>query len=142
MDATTLARFQFGFISAFHFLFPALTMGLALIIYILKLIAFKTKQDAYNQAARFWAKVFGINFAVGVVTGIPLEFQFGTNWAQFSNYAGGVIGLTLAMEGMFAFFAESVFLGMFLYGEKKLSEKGHLFTSFMVFIGSWRWFER
>jgi len=137
MDAVTWGRFQFGLLATFHYLFPALTMGLALIIFILKLIAYRRKDEAYNRAAQFWARIFGINFAVGVVTGIPLEFQFGTNWAQFSNFAGGVIGLTLALEGMFAFFAESAFLGLFLYGAKKLTPKMHLLTSFMVFAGSW-----
>jgi cytochrome d ubiquinol oxidase subunit I len=92
---------------------------------------------AYNRAARFWAKVFGINFVLGVVTGIPMEFQFGTNWSHFSKFAGGVIGQTLAMEGTFAFFLESAFLGLFLYGEKKLSPKMHWFSAFMVFFGSW-----
>ena len=137
MDSTNWSRFQFGFVASFHYLFPALTMGLALIIFILKLIAFKKNDSGYDRAAQFWARIFGINFVVGVATGIPLEFQFGTNWAQFSNFAGGVIGLTLALEGMFAFFAESAFLGLFLYGEKKLGPKGHLLASFMVFIGSW-----
>jgi len=112
-------------------------MGLALLVFLLKLRAYKTDDSATAEAARFWAKIFGINFAVGVVTGIPLEFQFGTNWAQFSNFSGGVIGLTLAMEGLFAFFAESVFLGLFLYGEKRLSKKAHLVSSLMVFLGSW-----
>ena len=137
MDATTWSRFQFGFLATFHYLFPMLTMGLALILFIFKLIAYKRSDPAYDEAARFWSKIFGINFVVGVVTGIPLEFQFGTNWAQFSNYAGGVIGLTLALEGMFAFFAESAFLGLFLFGEKRLSKKGHLVSAFMVFLGSW-----
>jgi len=137
MDATTWGRFQFGFLATFHYLFPMLTMGLALIIFILKLIAYRTNNAAYGEAARFWAKIFGINFVVGVVTGIPLEFQFGTNWARFSNFSGGVIGLTLALEGLFAFFAESAFLGLFLYGEKRLSPKKHLLASFMVFAGSW-----
>lgn len=137
MEAVSWNRIQFGFLVTYHYLFPMLTMGLALIIFILKLIAYRRKDDAYNRAAQFWAKIFGINFVVGVVTGIPLEFQFGTNWAKFSTYAGGVIGLTLALEGLFAFFAESAFLGLFLYGEKRLSPKMHLLTSFMVFIGSW-----
>ena len=137
MDSNTWGRFQFGFLATFHYLFPMLTMGLALIIFILKLIAYRKNDEAYNQAARFWAKIFGINFVIGVVTGIPLEFQFGTNWARFSNFSGGVIGLTLALEGLFAFFAESAFLGLFLYGEKRLGPKKHLIASFMVFIGSW-----
>jgi cytochrome d ubiquinol oxidase subunit I len=87
--------------------------------------------------ARFWARIFAINFAVGIVTGIPLEFQFGTNWARFSSYSGGVIGMTLAMEGMFAFIAESAFLGVFLYGEKKLGPRAHLVAAIMLFVGSW-----
>jgi cytochrome d ubiquinol oxidase subunit I len=87
--------------------------------------------------ARFWAKIFGVNFAFGVVTGIPMEFQFGTNWAAFSNYAGGVIGTTLAMEGMFAFFAESVFLGLFLFARDRVSPRVHWIAAIMVFAGSW-----
>ena len=137
MDAVSWSRFQFGFLVTYHYLFPTLTMGLALIIFVMKLIAYRRQDETYNRAAQFWARIFGINFAVGVVTGIPLEFQFGTNWAGFSNYAGGVIGLTLALEGLFAFFAESAFLGLFLYGEKRLAPKWHLFASFMVFAGSW-----
>jgi cytochrome d ubiquinol oxidase subunit I len=112
-------------------------MGLALIIVVLKAMALRKNDEKYNDAARFWAKIFAINFVMGVVTGIPMEFQFGTNWGRFSNYAGGVIGLTLAMEGLFAFFAESAFLGLFLFGEKKLGPKGHLIAAFMVFLGSW-----
>ena len=112
-------------------------MGLAPLIVVLKTLAIRKNDETYNQAARFWAKIFGINFAIGVVTGIPMEFQFGTNWSHFSRYAGGVIGQTLAMEGCFAFFLESTFLGLFLYGEKRLSRGMHWFASLMVFIGSW-----
>jgi cytochrome d ubiquinol oxidase subunit I len=103
----------------------------------MKWIALRKKNELYNNAARFWAKIFAVNFAVGVVTGIPMEFQFGTNWARFSTFAGGVIGQTLAMEGMFAFFLESGFLGLFLFGEKRLGPKLHFFAAFMVFAGSW-----
>jgi cytochrome d ubiquinol oxidase subunit I len=137
MDAVTWNRFQFGFLVTYHYLFPQLTMGLALIIFILKIVALRKNDPQYDAAAQFWAKIFGINFAVGVVTGIPMEFQFGTNWGLFSNYAGGVIGLTLALEGLFAFFAESAFLGLFLYGREKLGPKLHLLSAFMVFAGSW-----
>lgn len=137
MDALSWNRFQFGFTITYHYLFPQLTMGLALLIVIFKAIANKTGNQVFADSARFWARIFGINFAVGVVTGIPMEFQFGTNWAQFSKYAGGVIGLTLALEGMFAFFAESAFLGLFLFGEKKLSPRAHMFSAVMVFLGSW-----
>lgn len=112
-------------------------MGLALLILIFKVAAMRTGSETYNEVARFWAKIFGINFAMGVVTGIPMEFQFGTNWARFSDFSGGVIGLTLAMEGMFAFFAESAFLGLFLFGEKRFGPKVHFFSAFMLFLGSW-----
>ncbi len=93
---------------------------------VLKTLALRRNDETYNQAARFWARIFGINFVIGVVTGIPMEFQFGTNWSHFSRFAGGVIGQTLAMEGMFAFFLESAFLGLFLYGEKRLEPAGAL----------------
>jgi len=138
MDSALLIhRLQFAFTVTFHYLFPQLTMGLAPLIVILKTLAIRTNDETYNQAAKFWAKIFGINFAIGVVTGIPMEFQFGTNWSHFSRFAGGVIGQTLAMEGCFAFFLESTFLGLFLYGEKRLSRGMHWFSALMVFIGSW-----
>src|SRR5262245_54386650 len=137
MDATTWSRFQFGFTLTYHYLFPQLTMGLALLIVVFKGLALWKQDGVYNDASRFWARIFGINFVVGVVTGIPMEFQFGTNWARFSNFAGGVIGLTLALEGMFAFFAESAFLGLFLFGEQRLGPKKHFLTAVMVFLGSW-----
>jgi cytochrome d ubiquinol oxidase subunit I len=137
MNDLTWSRFQFGFTITYHYLFPQLTMGLALLIVVFKALALRRKDERYNEVARFWARIFGINFAVGVVTGIPMEFQFGTNWGRFSNFAGGVIGLTLAMEAMFAFFAESAFLGLFLFGEKRLGPRGHLGAALMVFLGSW-----
>ena len=137
LDALNVHRLHFAFTVTYHYLFPQLTMGLALLILILKTLALRTGDEHYNRAARFWAKIFGINFAMGVVTGIPMEFQFGTNWAQFSRAAGGVIGQTLAMEGVFSFFLESSFLGLFLFGEKKLGPRGHWFSAFMVFLGSW-----
>jgi len=136
-SALLVDRLQFAFTVTFHYLFPQLTMGLAPLIVALKTLYLRTNDERYNQAARFWAKIFGINFAIGVVTGIPMEFQFGTNWAHFSRFAGGVIGQTLAMEGMFAFFLESAFLGLFLYGEKKLGRWGHWTASLLVFLGSW-----
>jgi len=130
-------RLQFAFTITFHYLFPQLTMGLALLIVILKTIGLRTGDLRYDAAARFWIKIFGINFAVGVVTGIPMEFQFGTNWANFSKYAGGVIGHTLAMEGMFAFFLESTFLGLLIFGERRLGRRGHYFAALALFAGSW-----
>ena len=136
-SALTMDRLQFAFTIMYHYLFPQLTMGLALLIVILKALALRKNDEFYNRSARFWAKIFAINFAMGVVTGIPMEFQFGTNWARFSTFAGGVIGQTLAMEGVFAFFLESSFLGLFLFGEKKLGPKGHFLAAVMVFLGSW-----
>jgi cytochrome d ubiquinol oxidase subunit I len=138
MDSALLVhRLHFAFTVTYHYLFPQLTMGLAPLIVLLKTLAIWKNDDSYNKAARFWAKIFGINFIFGVITGIPMEFQFGTNWSQFSKYAGGVIGQTLAMEGTFAFFLESAFLGLFLYGEKRLSKTMHWFAGFMVFLGAW-----
>lgn len=137
MNAVMWSRLQFAFTITYHYLFPQLTMGLALLLVVMKGLALKTKHPHWDELARFWGRIFALNFAVGVVTGIPMEFQFGTNWARFSNTAGGVIGLTLAMEGLFAFFAESAFLGLFLFGEKKLGPRGHFFATFMVFLGSW-----
>ncbi|MGP0072546.1 MAG: cytochrome ubiquinol oxidase subunit I [Bryobacteraceae bacterium] len=136
-SALAVDRLHFAFTVTFHYLFPQLTMGLALLIVILKTIALRTGNASYSEAARFWVKIFAINFAVGVVTGIPMEFQFGTNWARFSRDAGGVIGQTLAMEGVFSFFIESTFLGLFIFGEKQLSPKMHWVTAFLVFFGSW-----
>ncbi|MDE3197838.1 MAG: cytochrome ubiquinol oxidase subunit I [Acidobacteriota bacterium] len=136
-SALALDRIHFAFTVTFHYIFPQLTMGLALLLVILKTMALRSGNQHYNQAARFWAKIFAINFAIGVVTGIPMEFQFGTNWARFSKAAGGVIGQTLAMEGMFSFFLESTFLGLFIYGEKRLSPKLHWLSGVAVWLGSW-----
>ncbi|MGZ3698891.1 MAG: cytochrome ubiquinol oxidase subunit I [Bdellovibrionota bacterium] len=137
MDALTLHRLHFAFTITFHYLFPQLTMGLSLLLVVLKTLALRTKNAQFNDAARFWAKIFAINFAIGVVTGIPMEFQFGTNWSRFSELSGGVIGQPLAMEGVFSFFLESTFLGVFLYAEKKLSPIQHWGACFLVFLGSW-----
>jgi len=135
--AVGVDRLQFAFTVTFHYIFPQLTMGLALLLVYLKTKALRTGDEHYNRAARFWARIFAINFAVGVVTGIPMEFQFGTNWAHFSRSAGGVIGQTLAMEGIFSFFLESSFLGLFLFGEKRLGRIGHWWAAFLVWLGSW-----
>lgn len=136
-NALTIDRLHFAFTVTYHYLFPQLTMGLAPLIVILKSMALWKKDERYNRAARFWAKIFAINFLLGVITGIPMEFQFGTNWARFSHFSGGVIATTLAMEGVFAFFLESSFLGLFLYGEKRIGPKWHWFSALMVFLGSW-----
>src|SRR5678816_4530236 len=137
MDANTLDRIQFAFTITYHYLFPQLTMGLAPLIVIFKLLAIRKNDERWNDTARFWGKILGITFLFGVVTGIPMEFQFGTNWAAFSRYAGGVIGQTLAMEGTFAFFLESSFLGLLIFGEHRLSRRGHFFAAVALFAGSW-----
>ena len=136
-DPAFWSRLQFGFTLTYHYLFPQLTMGLAWFLVYWKWRALRTGDEKFNQAARFWAKIFGLNFAVGVVTGIPMEFQFGTNWADFSRYAGGVIGQTLAMEGMFAFFLESAFIGALIWGEKRLGPRAHFAAAVAVATGSW-----
>lgn len=130
-------RMQFAFTITFHYLFPQLTMGLSLLIVYFKWKFLRTQLEQYNDASKFWMKIFALNFVMGVVTGIPMEFQFGTNWAKFSELTGGIIGQTLAMEGMFSFFLESSFLGLFLFGEKLLGHKLHFLTGFLVFLGSW-----
>jgi len=136
-DALLVHRIHFAFTITFHYLFPQLTMGLAPLIVILKTLYLRTGNALYNRAAAFWARVFGINFLMGVVTGIPMEFQFGTNWAEFSRVTGNVIGTPLVMEGVFSFFLESAFLGLFLFGERRLSRWGHWWAGFAVFAGSW-----
>jgi len=130
-------RLQFAFTITFHYIFPQLTMGLSLIIVFFKGQYLRTKLEKYNTAAKFLMKIFAINFTMGVVTGIPLEFQFGTNWAKFSELTGGIIGQTLAMEGLFSFFLESSFLALFIFGEKLMGQKLHFLTGFLVFLGSW-----
>jgi cytochrome d ubiquinol oxidase subunit I len=136
-DPTLVSRFQFAFTIAYHYLFPQLTMGLALLLVVLKTLYLLRRDDRFNTAARFWARIFAITFIMGVVTGIPMEFQFGTNWARFSAFAGDIIAQTLAMEGAFAFFMESAFLGIFLFGENVFGQKLHWFSALMVFVGTW-----
>ena len=130
-------RLQFAFTIVYHYLFPQLTMGLALLIAIMKVIGLTSGEPRWDDAARFWIRIFAINFGVGVVTGLPMEFQFGTNWARFSSLAGAVIGQTLAMEGMFAFFLESTFLGLLVFGERRLGRRGHVAAAIALLLGSW-----
>jgi len=137
MTAEIIHRLHFAFTITFHYLFPQLTMGLALLIVALKTVALRTGSETWDRAARFWGRIFAINFVMGVVTGIPMEFEFGTNWARFARLSGGVIGQPLAMEGVFSFFLESAFLGLFLYGEKRISPRMHWFSALMVWLGSW-----
>lgn len=136
-DALFIHRIHFAFTITYHYIFPQLTMGLAPLIVILKTLGLRTNNAVYDDAARFWTKIFGLNFLAGVVTGIPMEFQFGTNWSRFSQSTGGVIAGPVAMEGVFSFFLESAFLGMFLFGEKRLGRIAHWWAGFLVFLGSW-----
>ncbi len=136
MDAVFASRIQFAFTVMFHYLFPVLTMGLGVFIALLSTMYLATQDERYSSAARFWAKIFAINFAIGVVTGIPLEFEFGTNWSRFSSFGGGVFGQTLPLEGVYAFFLESGFLGLFLFGEGKVSRVVHWLAGVGVAAGS------
>ena len=135
-DAAVAARWQFAVTIMFHYLFPVLTIGLGVLIAVLKTIEIRSGNAVYGHAARFWARVFAVTFATGVVTGIPMEFQFGTNWARFSHMAGPVVGQTLFMEGVFAFFAESSFLGVLLFGEGRVSRQIHWLSAIMVAVGA------
>lgn len=136
-DALLLSRLQFAFTITYHYLFPQLTMGLALFVFVMKSVYLRTRNEAYNSAARFWGKIFAVTFIMGVVTGIPMEFQFGTNWAQLSEFSGDIIAQTLAMEGAFAFFLESAFVGLFLFGERRFGQRVHWFSSLMILLGTW-----
>jgi cytochrome d ubiquinol oxidase subunit I len=135
-SAVIAGRVQFAFTIMFHYLFPILTIGLGVLIGVLKSVEFFGGRTEYGHAARFWARIFAITFGAGVVTGIPMEFQFGTNWARFSHFAGPVIGQTLFMEGVFAFFAESSFLGVFLLGEGRVRPVVHWLSALMVGCGA------
>ena len=138
MDALLVDRLQFAFTIMFHYLFPITTMGLAPFVagYTFKAARDPDDKDA-ARAAAFWTKIFAINFAIGVVTGIPMEFQFGTNWATFSARSGSVVGQTLALEGVYAFFLESVFLGILLYGKRYVPAGFHAAAAILVALGSW-----
>ena len=136
-DALILSRLQFAMTIGYHYIFPQLSMGLALLVFVLKSVYMRSGNEAWNKSARFWGKIFAVTFVIGVVTGIPMEFQFGTNWSAFSKFAGDIIAQTLAMEGAFAFFLESAFVGLFLFGERRFGQKVHWFSSLMVFLGTW-----
>jgi cytochrome d ubiquinol oxidase subunit I len=136
MDVVMLSRLQFALTIMFHYLFPPLTIGLGIIIAYLEGMFLWKKDQAYMDAARFWTGIFGINFAIGVATGIVMEFEFGTNWAMYSRFVGDVFGSALAAEGIFAFFLESGFLAILVYGHDRVSPAFHFFAACMVAIGS------
>lgn len=136
MDPVLLARLQFGFTAAFHFIYPQITIGMAWLLVWMMVRYARRRDDFSRKLAQFWMRVFAVSFAVGVATGLVMEFEFGTNWAAYSRVVGDVFGAPLAAEGLLAFFLESTFLGVMLFGWKKLSPKVHLLSSFLVAFGS------
>jgi len=136
MDVEILSRIQFAFTVGFHFLFPPLTIGLGVNLVIISALWLKTRNPIYHNMGRFWTKVFGLIFAIGVATGIVMEFQFGTNWATYSRFVGDVFGSPLAIEGIYAFFLESGFLAILLFGWNKVGPKLHFFSTCMVALGA------
>jgi cytochrome bd ubiquinol oxidase subunit I len=135
-DVVTLSRLQFAVTALYHFLFVPLTIGLSMILVIMEAVYVMTDREIWKRMTRFWGVLFGINFAMGVATGITMEFQFGTNWAYYSHYVGDIFGAPLAIEGLMAFFLESTFVGLFFFGWDRLSKTGHLIVTSLVAIGS------
>ncbi len=136
MDPVLLARIQFAATIGFHFIFPPITIGLAWLLVILEWRGWRGRDDAYERTGRLFARILGLTFAVGVATGILMEFQFGTNWATYSKFVGDIFGAPLAAEAVFAFFLESAFLGLYLFGRGRVSKRMHWFSIFMVAVGS------
>ncbi len=136
MDAELLSRIQFAVTAGFHYIFPPITIGLGVILVVMEGVYLKTKNPLFNQMTRFWVKVFGLNFAIGVATGIVMEFEFGTNWANYSRFVGDIFGSALAAEGVFAFFLESGFLAVLLFGWDKVKPGFHFFSTIMVAFGA------
>jgi cytochrome bd ubiquinol oxidase subunit I len=136
LDPVSLARLQFAITALYHFLFVPLTLGLSFLLAIMESAYVMTGREIWRETTRFWGKLFGINFAMGVATGITMEFQFGTNWAYYSHYVGDIFGAPLAIEGLMAFFLESTFVGLFFFGWDRLSKLGHLSVTWLVAIGS------
>jgi len=136
MDVLTLSRIQFAATVSFHYIYPPLSIGLGVALVVMESLWLKTGKPVYHQMARFWTKVFALTFAIGVATGIVLEFEFGTNWATYSRYVGDVFGSALAAEGIFAFFLESGFLAVLLFGWDKVSRPIHFLATCMVCLGA------
>src|SRR5438270_8657459 len=131
-----VSRLQFALTALYHFLFVPLTLGLSMILVIMESVYVMTGKEIYRDMTKFWGKLFGINFVMGVTTGLTLEFQFGTNWAYYSHYVGDIFGAPLAIEGLMAFFLESTFVGLFFFGWERLSRVGHLAVTALVALGS------
>jgi len=136
MDAVTLSRIQFGLTAGFHFLFPPVTIGLAALIAVMEFLFWRTRRPVYDRMARFWSKLFIMYFVAGVATGITMEFQFGTNWSEYSKFVGDIFGAPLAAEGIFAFFLESTFVGLLLFGRDRISQGMRFVSAFLVALGS------
>jgi cytochrome d ubiquinol oxidase subunit I len=137
MSAEAVHRFHFAFTASFHYLFAHFTVGLALLILIFEARAWRSGNAQHRQSARFWARIFAVNFALGVVTGIPLEFQFGTSWERFSRTTGSVVAQMLAMETVYSFFLESAFLGLVLAGDRLFGPRGRFVATLLLFLGTW-----
>ncbi len=131
-----LSRFQFAMTAMYHFIFVPLTLGLAFLLAIMETTYVISGKEIYKDMTKFWGKLFGINFALGVTTGLTMEFQFGTNWAYYSHYVGDIFGAPLAIEGLMAFFLESTFIGLFFFGWDRLSKVQHLAVTWLVALGS------
>ena len=138
MDAgvVDLSRLQFALTALYHFLFVPLTLGMSVMLVIMECVYVMTGRPIWRTITRFWGTIFGINFVLGVATGLTMEFEFGTNWSYFSHYAGDVFGAPLAIEGLMAFFMEATFVGLMFFGWQRLSRRGHLFVTFMVALGT------
>src|ERR1700676_4855194 len=136
MDLVQLSRLQFGVTALYHFLFVPLTLGLSLLLAVMESVYVMTGREIWRDMTRFWGTLFGINFAMGVATGITMEFQFGTNWAYYSHYVGDIFGVPLAVEGLMAFFLEATFIGLFFFGWDRLNRRQHLIVTWLVAIGS------
>ncbi len=136
MDPVLLSRIQFGLTISFHYIFPPLSIGLGMILVLMEALYLKTRNPLYQQMTRFWVRIFGLTFALGVATGVVMEFQFGTNWATYSRFVGDVFGSALAAEGIFAFFLESGFLAILLFGWDKVSPRVHMLSTIMVALGA------
>ncbi|HUN50468.1 MAG TPA: cytochrome ubiquinol oxidase subunit I, partial [Candidatus Sulfotelmatobacter sp.] len=136
MSVVDLSRLQFALTALYHFLFVPLTLGMSLLLAIMECVWVMTGRTAWRDMVKFWGTLFGINFAMGVATGVTMEFQFGTNWAYYAQYVGDIFGAPLAIEGLMAFFLEATFVGLFFFGWDRLSRVGHLAVTWLVAFGA------
>ena len=135
-EVVDLSRLQFASVALYHFIFVPLTLGLSWILVIMEAAYVMSGKEIYKDMTRFWGKLYGINFALGVTTGLTMEFQFGTNWAYYSHYVGDIFGAPLAIEGLMAFFLESTMVGLFFFGWNRLSKRGHLTVTTLMALGT------